>query len=182
MEMTDGAVVFLKVDGKVQSSYRIGTRMDYGAFYVLNISTNDDSTEVKLCVQVGDAVVEAAPVPPGNPGQVMCLDLSVELPPELPHRVSILHQNYPNPLNPDTWIPYQLMKESQVEIKIYTLTGQLVRTLDLGHKPAGLYMTKSRAAHWDGRNQHGEEVVSGMYLYSIEMNALSSVRKLTVVR
>jgi len=71
-----------------------------------------------------------------------------------------LYQNYPNPFNPDTWIPYQLMEASHVNIYIYDVAGQLTRMLFLGEKEAGVYMDREKAAHWDGRNQQGELVAS----------------------
>ncbi len=71
-----------------------------------------------------------------------------------------LLQNYPNPFNPETWIPYQLSKDSNVTIKIYDLKGQAIRTINLGYKPAGLYIDKNMAVYWDGKNDDGERVSS----------------------
>ncbi len=82
-------------------------------------------------------------------------------------RHNALLQNFPNPFNPETWIPYQLAKDANVSIAIYNNEGQGVRTLQLGHQPAGLYLTKSEAAHWDGRNNAGELVSSNIYFYHI---------------
>ena len=75
--------------------------------------------------------------------------------------------NYPNPFNPETWIPYQLTTESDVRITIYNVRGSVVRVLVLGHQPAGFYMSRSRAAYWDGRNAFGEPVASGLYFYTL---------------
>ena len=69
---------------------------------------------------------------------------------------TVLLPNYPNPFNPETWIPYQLAKPADVNISIYTANGKLIRTLDLGNQPIGTYQSRSRAAHWDGRNAQGE--------------------------
>ena len=66
--------------------------------------------------------------------------------------------NYPNPFNPETWIPYQLAKSAKVTVSVYTMDGKLVRTLALGHQPAGAYQSKGRAAYWDRRNAQGEPV------------------------
>ena len=74
-----------------------------------------------------------------------------------------LWANYPNPFNPETWIPYQLAKETKVTLQIYSVNGALIRTLTLGHQPAGIYQTRSRAAYWNGRNEWGEPVASGVY-------------------
>ena len=79
-------------------------------------------------------------------------------------KVSALHQNFPNPFNPETWIPYELAEAAPVVVAIYDLTGRKVRELDLGFQRAGYYTDKPRAAHWDGRNELGERVASGMYL------------------
>ena len=83
-----------------------------------------------------------------------------------PERTAVL-ANYPNPFNPETWIPYQLARDAAVRIDIYTADGRAVRTLVLGHQPAGMYQDKSRAAYWDGRNALGEPVASGLYFYTL---------------
>ena len=89
--------------------------------------------------------------------------------------------NYPNPFNPETWIPYQLAKPAEVTLHIYTMTGELVRTLALGHHPAGVYHTKNRAAHWDGRNAHGERVASGIYFYTLNAGGnFTATRKMLI--
>ncbi len=75
--------------------------------------------------------------------------------------------NFPNPFNPETWIPYHLAKPAEVTITIYTVNGQVVRELALGHQPAGIYQNRSRAAYWDGRNAVGEPVASGVYFYTL---------------
>ena len=75
--------------------------------------------------------------------------------------------NFPNPFNPETWIPYHLAKDADVTLTIYAIDGQVVRTLTLGHQPAGIYQNRSRAAYWDGRNAFGEPVASGVYFYTL---------------
>ena len=90
--------------------------------------------------------------------------------------------NFPNPLNPETWIPYQLAESANVQIRIYDVAGHLVRTLDLGAKPAGSYLSRSGAAYWDGRNKVGEAVVSGVYFYTLETGDYRTTRRLTVAR
>ena len=91
-----------------------------------------------------------------------------------------LHQNYPNPFNAETWIPFQIKEDARVLIKIYTPTGQLVRTLDLGRKPAGFYINKDMAAYWDGRNRAGESLTSKVYFYSIKAGDFSAIRKMVI--
>ena len=85
-----------------------------------------------------------------------------------------MYQNYPNPFNPDTWVPYQIAEDADVVIDIYSIKGQLVRALHLGHKPAGFYITKERAAHWDGKNAAGEKVASGVYFYQLKAGSYKS--------
>ena len=85
-------------------------------------------------------------------------------------RANLLLQNYPNPFNPETWIPYQLSEAAYVTITIYDAQGHIVRSLDLGQKAAGFYHNRSRAAYWDGRNEHSEQVASGLYFYQIHVS------------
>ena len=81
---------------------------------------------------------------------------------------TLLAQNFPNPFNPETWIPYQLSEATEVKIAIYDVSGRLIRSLDLGWQPTGSYMTPSSAAYWDGRNAVGERVASGIYFYTLQ--------------
>ncbi len=93
-----------------------------------------------------------------------------------------LFANYPNPFNPETWIPYQLAAGSDVEIFIYDARGMLVRHLSLGHQRAGYYTEKSRAAYWDGRNTVGERVASGIYFYRLQADNASLLRKMLILK
>ena len=93
-----------------------------------------------------------------------------------------LYQNYPNPFNPETWIPFELAKASDVTIDIYTQSGQMIQTLSLGHKEAGAYRKKDKAAYWDGRNLNGEEVASGVYFYTMEAGKFKTTRKMVIAR
>ena len=88
--------------------------------------------------------------------------------------------NYPNPFNPETWIPYQLATATDVSVSIYSVNGTLVRTLALGHQAAGVYQTKSQAAYWDGRNELGEQVASGVYFYTLTAGDFSATGKMLV--
>ena len=94
----------------------------------------------------------------------------------------LLLQNYPNPFNPETWIPYQLSKDSPVSISIYDTTGKLVRTLSLGFQSAGFYNSQGRAAYWDGRNALGERVASGIYFYQLTTPTFQQTRRLVIVK
>ena len=91
-------------------------------------------------------------------------------------------QNYPNPFNPETWLPYQLAKEAGVTIRIFNIQGQLIRTLNIGPRETGLYLSKERAAYWNGRNEFGESVASGMYYYSIRAGDFTAARKMLLVK
>ena len=91
-----------------------------------------------------------------------------------------LFSNYPNPFNPETWIPYRLGRPAEVALTIYDMRGQAVRTLEVGHKPAGAYRSRSRAAFWDGRNEMGETVANGVYFCTLRAGNLSFTRKMLV--
>ena len=99
----------------------------------------------------------------------------------IPAKTELL-ANYPNPFNPETWIPYQLAQPAKVTVSIYATDGTLVRTLALGHQPAGIYENKSRAAYWDGRNEQGERMASGIYFYQLESDDMSSLRKMVILK
>ena len=90
--------------------------------------------------------------------------------------------NYPNPFNPETWIPYHLAQPADVTLTIYDTTGVMVRQLDLGYQPAGYYTDTTKAAYWDGRNILGETVRSGVYFYQLQAGDFSSTRKLVVLK
>ena len=94
----------------------------------------------------------------------------------------VLLPNYPNPFNPETWIPYQLAAASSVQIHIYDLMGQRVRTLDLGQQPAGAYLSRNRAAYWDGRNALGEHVATGVYFYRLETDDFTATKRMVIVK
>ena len=100
----------------------------------------------------------------------------VEAPPEK----TVLLANYPNPFNPETWIPYQLSEAAEVTVTLHSSDGKLVRTLELGQVPAGIYQSRSRAAYWDGRNAQGEPVASGIYFYTLTAGDFSATRKMVI--
>jgi hypothetical protein len=95
---------------------------------------------------------------------------------------STVLQNYPNPFNPETWIPYALSEQAYVVIKIYNIAGQLIRTLDLGVKAPGTYLSKDRAAYWDGKDDAGDEVASGVYFYRLYAGDKVLTRKMVVLK
>ena len=93
---------------------------------------------------------------------------------------TVLLANYPNPFNPETWIPYQLSETAEVAVSIHASDGKLVRTLELGQLPAGIYQTKGRAAYWDGRNTLNEPVASGVYFYTLTAGDFKATRKMLI--
>ena len=99
----------------------------------------------------------------------------------VPGKTTLL-ANYPNPFNPETWIPYHLASDAEVQLTIYDARGALVRRLALGHQGAGYYTDQSRAAYWDGRNQRGDSVASGVYFYRLRTEHFSAVRKMVIVK
>ena len=103
-------------------------------------------------------------------------------PADLIPKSTVLLANYPNPFNPETWLPYQLANDAQVAIRIYSSAGHLVRHLDLGFQQAGYYIGKSRAAYWDGRNDLGERLASGVYFYQLSTGESSETIRKMVIR
>ena len=99
----------------------------------------------------------------------------------IPEETALLH-NYPNPFNPETWIPYQLAEPADITIHIYAASGVLVRTLALGHQAAGIYQYRSRAAYWDGKNEVGESVASGIYFYTLTASDFTATRKMLIMK
>ena len=99
----------------------------------------------------------------------------------IPEKTELL-PNYPNPFNPETWIPYHLAKTVDVTLTIYAADGVVVRTLALGHQNAGIYQNKSRAAYWNGRNSLGEPVASGVYFYTLIAGDFTASRKMLILK
>ena len=93
---------------------------------------------------------------------------------------TVLLANYPNPFNPETWIPHQLSEAAEVTVTIHASDGKLVRTLELGQVPAGVYSDKGRAAYWNGQNEQGEPVASGVYFYTLTAGDFSATRKMVI--
>ena len=93
-----------------------------------------------------------------------------------------LYPNYPNPFNPETWIPYQLAKDAEITIRIYSTSGKIVRTLFSGHQASGYYISRDRAAYWNGRNEFGEAVASGVYIYELVTPSFKQTKKLVIMK
>ena len=99
----------------------------------------------------------------------------------IPEKTALL-PNYPNPFNPETWIPYQLSEPATVTLTIYSAKGAVIRTLQLGNMPAGIYQTKTRAAYWDGKNKLGEPVASGVYFYTFTADDFTATHKMLLIK
>ena len=100
---------------------------------------------------------------------------------EIPAETELL-SNYPNPFNPETWIPYRLAEDAFVTLTIYNGAGQVVRTLDVGHQIAAAYENRSKAIYWDGKNGFGEGVASGVYFYHLSAGDYSATRKMVILK
>ena len=103
-----------------------------------------------------------------------------------PYRVeafrNALHQNYPNPFNPETWIPFELSEAATVDLTIYNIRGEPIRTLNLGYRQPGYYDDRAEAAHWDGRNEHGEAVASGVYFYELRAGEFRDSHRMVILK
>ncbi len=97
-------------------------------------------------------------------------------------KTTVLLPNYPNPFNPETWIPYHLANASDVQITIYNTKGSIIRTLSFGHQAAGYYTDRAHAAYWDGRNGLGESVATGIYFYQLQADSISQLRKMVILK
>ena len=117
-----------------------------------------------------------------NPNMEIDIDLNAGAAPAAqvsPDETALL-PNYPNPFNPETWIPYQLAEATGVTVTIYDVSGVVVRRLALGHKSAGFYQNQARAAHWDGRNTLGEKVASGLYFYTFTAGDFTATGRMLI--
>ena len=132
--------------------------------------------------QIQSWITQAMQVDDGSPafrrGIRALQNLLLKIRPE----TTALLPNYPNPFNPETWIPYHLANASDVQITIYDTRGSIVRTLVLGHRAAGYYTDKNRAAYWDGRNSVGERIASGVYFYQLQVDTISQLRKMLILK
>ena len=100
---------------------------------------------------------------------------------EIPAETELL-RNYPNPFNPETWIPYRLAEDADVSLTIYDTSGALVRSIDIGHQAAAVYETRAKAIYWDGRNRFGEQVASGLYFYHLSAGDFSATRRMVILK
>ena len=135
----------------------------------------------------GNPIADLAPLrrlKENNPSVDIDIDINADVQgapsaPLIPDETALL-SNYPNPFNPETWIPYQLATSADVTLTIYDVRGIMVRRLALGHRPAGFYRSRGRAAHWDGRNQIGEKVATGLYFYTLTTGEFNATGKMLI--
>ena len=95
---------------------------------------------------------------------------------------TVLMANYPNPFNPETWIPYHLSQDAEVVVRIYDVRGRIVRTLDMGFQSFGYYASRDKAAYWNGKTDIGETVSSGTYFYQIQAGNYTDIRKMVILK
>ena len=145
-------------------------------------SAQPQAPETLTAVEVRDWLTDARSLKPKEPimkkGIIVLEQLLVSL---IPKKTELL-ANYPNPFNPETWIPYRLAEDAFVTLTIYDLNGQIVCTLDVGHQIAAVYENRSKAVHWDGRNELGEQVTSGVYFYHLSAGDYSATRKMLIIK
>ena len=181
----DGYQVIVR-NRRTDSAITASVRGDYFAAATADLAR-------RSIVEVGD-VIEVRVIGPGGnieshtlsykvtPEDLANAVLSIRLDSIGKPKLTRLLQNFPNPFNPETWIPYQLETSADVTLQIYDTAGGIVRTLDLGFKQQGFYMTRTTAAYWDGRNNMGEQVASGVYFYSLHTPDFSATRKMLILK
>ena len=186
----DGVVSILDL---ILASQAIGSTTTAAAPLALNLTTSRDSRNgTDLIGAVGTKSVDATTIEAWiaqarleDDGSLAFKqgieNLQVLLASLLPEKTALL-RNYPNPFNPETWIPYQLAHAADVTLAIYDAKGTLVRQLDLGYQQAGHYTDRMRAAYWDGRNHLGESVGNGLYFYQLRAGDYSTMRKMVILK
>ncbi|HEX30978.1 TPA: T9SS type A sorting domain-containing protein, partial [Candidatus Poribacteria bacterium] len=156
----------------------IGTALDAAIFF-----TQQDTTPYTYILRYtwfGDPLLDLYVTPIYGAPSLAGLELSSKRITKM--EKTTLLQNFPNEANPETWIPFVLAKPADVVIEIYDVRGKLIRRLELGHKDAGMYITKDKAAYWDGKNEKGERVTSGIYFYTMKAGDFMSTRKMVILR
>ena len=138
------------------------------------------TTQQKLSIQ--SAIVELEGMPARSQAEELVLSLLIAILPErLPEQTQLL-PNYPNPFNPETWIPFELSQDSEVSVTIYNVAGTPVRSISVGYLQAGSYVRQSRAVYWDGKTDTGERVASGTYFYTLKTADYVSTQKMIILK
>jgi len=156
------------------------TTVDPSGYWIADASKGQPGDELRIAVKHSDGGVGVYPSLSllKDPGLQFIGSLILQLRPQ----VSKLLANYPNPFNPETWIPFQIKQGATVTITIHDVSGQLVRSLDLGFRVPGYYISKHQAGYWDGTNDSGEKVASGLYFYTIRAGEFSGTRKMLLLK
>ena len=160
----DGYFAAATADPSHQSVVRVGDRLEVTVADVTGEIASEKLNFVVTPETLANAVLPISLKGIGRPKQ------------------SLVLQNYPNPFNPETWIPYRLSESASVTLSIYDITGGLVRTISLGFKSAGFYQDRSRAAYWDGLNDVGERVSSGVYFYRLSTSSFEQMRRMIILK
>jgi hypothetical protein len=175
-------------DGRVDATDILAVGANWGKTHVVRYAPAVDSTTVNHGQYI-DAYREMYELLENSPDTEINRQLKAILQEYIKQAIaqsipaqSMLMQNYPNPFNPECWIPYALSERCHVMIKIYSITGQLIRTLDLGVQEPGTYISQDKAAYWDGLNDEGEEVASGVYFYRLQAGDKVSTKKMVVLK
>ena len=187
--ITGGSVKTLHVlEGSIPSGIAVDAAGS-SLYWTSSNSSNESSSTGSIQRLNLDEPIDIVVKDLGNPTGIVlgsAPGLSVPASPAAPPTIvessdqNALLANYPNPFNPETWIPYQLSEATDVTVSIYSVNGQLVRHLNLGHQTAGVYRSRSRAAYWDGRNAFGERVASGLYFYTLTAGDFTATRKMLI--
>ena len=143
-------------------------------------SPNPPELEMLTASDLKEWLTQAQKITLTNPNYRRGISVLEQILTALTPKETALLANYPNPFNPETWIPYHLAKPADVTLHIYAMNGMLVRTLTLGHQAAGMYQSRNRAAYWDGRNAFGEKVASGVYFYTLTAGDFTATRKMLI--
>ena len=143
---------------------------------------NSQILELLTATDVKGWLTQAQQLSLTDPAYLRGITVLEQLHKALTPKKTALLPNFPNPFNPETWIPYHLSKDADVTLHIYAMNGTLVRTLTLGHQAAGRYQSRSRAAYWDGKNEFGEKVASGLYFYTLTVGEFTATRKMLILK
>ena len=166
------------------------TKLSLSENQIINVTPLETLVALTQLELSGNAIVDLAPLrrlKEKNAAVAIDIDITedtnnVQAAPAAPltPAETALFPNYPNPFNPETWIPYQLTEATDVKLTIYDVTGREVRRLALGHRPAGFYRSRGRAVYWDGRNQIGEKVATGLYFYTLTAGDFNATGKMLI--
>ena len=166
------------ITGSVRDGYFAVAAADLSRRSIVEVG---DSFEISVTDTTGEIASEKFSFTV-TPDTLINAVLSVRLDGVGTPKQTVLLQNYPNPFNPETWIPYHLSEAALVTLSIYDTTGQRIRTLSLGFQAAGFYQSRSRAAYWDGRNDLGEQVSSGVYFYQLSTPSEHQMKRMVIVK